>query len=142
MSMSLPSLIIFGIWSGLAFNVIIILAGLRNIDTEYYKVADMFGASKTQQFFKITVPQLIPTLTFLLTVNMISAFKVYSQVFALFNGNAGPAGSAQTAVFYIYNQFYESQKYGRAMAATIILFAIILVITLIQNKLVAKLEDR
>lgn len=141
MSMSLPSLIIFGIWSGLAFNIIIILAGLRNINPEFYKVADMFGASKAEQFFKITVPQLIPTFTFLLTVNMISAFKVYSQVFALFSGTAGPASSAQTAVFYIYDKFYVGQKYGTAMAATVILFILILLVTLIQNKLVAKVEE-
>lgn len=141
MKMSLPTLIIFGIWSGLAFNIIIILAGLRNINEEYYKVADMFGASKWEQFRRITMPQLIPTFTFLLTVNMISAFKVYSQVFALFGGTAGPAGSAQTAVYYIYDKFHVNQKFGPAMAATIILFALILVITLIQNKLVEKVED-
>lgn len=142
MSMSIPTLIIFGIWSGLAFNIIIILAGLRNINDEFYKVADMFGATKFQQFMKITLPQLIPTFTFLLTVNMISAFKVYSQVFALFNGNAGPAGSAQTAVFYIYDKFHMNQKYGPAMAATVILFVLILLVTVIQNKLISKVEDR
>lgn len=142
MSMSLPTLVIFGIWSGLAFNIIIILSGLRNINTEYYKVADMFGASKREQFFKITLPQLIPTLTFLLTVNLISAFKVYSQVFALFNGRPGIANSAQTAVFYIFTKFHVDQKYGTAMAATILLFVFILIITVIQNKLIKKVEDR
>lgn len=142
MSMSLPTLIIFGIWSGLAFNIIIILAGLRNISPEYYKVADMFGANKREQFFKITLPQLIPTFTFLITINLISAFKVYSQVFALFNGKPGIANSAQTAVFYIFTKFHVDQKYGTAMAATILLFVFILIITLIQNKLIKKVEER
>ncbi len=142
MPMSIPTLIIFGIWLGLAFNIIILLSGLRNIPPEYYKVADMFGANKKEQFFKITLPQLIPTLTFLLTVNLISAFKVYSQVFALFNGRPGIANSAQTAVFYIFDKFHVSQKYGTAMAATIILFVLILLITVIQNKLIKKVEER
>ena len=142
MSMSLPTLIIFGIWSGLAFNIIIILAGLRNISPEYYKVADMFGANKREQFFKITLPQLIPTFTFLITINLISAFKVYSQVFALFNGKPGIANSAQTAVFYIFTKFHVDQKYGTAMAAMILLFVFILIITLIQNKLIKKVEER
>ena len=142
MSMSLPTLIIFGIWSGLAFNIIIILAGLRNISPEYYKVADMFGANKREQFFKITLPQLIPTFTFLITINLISAFKVYSQVFALFNGKPGIANSAQTAVFYIFTKYHVDQKYGTAMAATILLFVFILIITLIQNKLIKKVEER
>lgn len=140
--MSLPTLVIFGVWSGLAFNIIILLSGLRNINQEFYKVADMFGASKKEQFFKITLPQLLPTITFLLTVNLISAFKVYSQVFALFNGKPGIANSAQTAVFYIFTKFHVDQKYGTAMAATILLFVFILLITLIQNKIIKKVEDR
>lgn len=134
------TLIIFGVWSSLAFNIIIILSGLRNINPSYYKVADMFGASKAEQFRKITLPQLVPILTFLLSVGLIGAFKVYTQVFAVFGGKAGVANSALTAVFYIYDKFYVSNKYGQSMAATIILFAIILIVTLIQNKVVKKLE--
>lgn len=138
MSMSIWTLILFGIWSSLAFNIIIILSGLRSINKDYYKVADMFGASKFEQFMKITVPQLIPILTFLLSVGLIGAFKVYTQVFALFGGKAGLGNSAMTAVFYIYDRFYLSNRYGPAMAATIILFIVILLVTLIQNKLIER----
>ena len=98
-SMSMTTLIIFGIWSGLAFNIIILLSGLRTVDENYYKVADMFGASKFEQFIKITLPQMIPTITFLLMVNFINAFKVYAQVFSIFNGKAVIANSATTGVF-------------------------------------------
>ncbi len=140
-NMSMPSLIIFGVWSGLAFNIIILLAGFRNINPEFYKVADMFGASNWEKFRRITLPQLIPTVTFLLTVNFISAFKVYSQVFALFGGQAGIANSAQTAVFYVYDKFHVAQRPGVAMAATMILFALIMGFTLIQNWIVKKVEN-
>ncbi len=140
-NMSMPSLIIFGIWSGLAFNIIILLAGFRNINPEYYKVADMFGANEWEKFKRITFPQLIPTITFLSTVNFISAFKVYSQVFALFGGSAGIANSAQTAVFYVYDKFHVAQRPGVAMAATMILFALIMAFTLIQNWIVKKVEN-
>ncbi|AMC94452.1 sugar ABC transporter permease [Erysipelothrix larvae] len=136
-NMSVWTLIIFGVWSGLAFNIIILLSGLRSINQEYYKVADMFGATKREQFFKITVPQLIPIITFLFSVGLISAFKVYTQVFALFGGKAGIANSAMTAVFYIYDKFYVQTRFGQGMAATIILFVIILLITFIQNKVIA-----
>ena len=132
-SMSMTTLILFGIWSGLAFNIIILLSGLRTIDDNYYKVADMFGATKLEQFFKITLPQLIPTITFLLMMNFINAFKVYAQVFSLFNGKAGIANSATTGVFYIFNKFYVEYRYGQGMAAAVILFALILLFTLIQN---------
>ena len=137
--MSMITLIIFGIWQGLAFNIII-LSGLRNVDKNYYKVADMFGATKSEQFFRITLPQMIPILTFLLMVNFINAFKVYSQVFAIFNGKAGIADSATTAVFYIFNKFYVEYRYGQGMAAAVILFLLILLFTLIQNYAMKKLS--
>lgn len=136
--MSMPTLIIFGIWTGLAFNIIILLAGLRNINPEHYQIANLFGASKRETFFKITLPQLMPTIAFLLTVNIINAFKIYNQVFALFGGKAGVANSASTAVFYIYDKFHIDGAPGIAMAATVILFIVILISTFIQQKLLKK----
>ncbi|MGL5150508.1 MAG: carbohydrate ABC transporter permease [Clostridium sp.] len=138
--MSIKTLIIFGIWSGLAFNIIIILSGLRTIDSNYYKVADMFGASKMEQFFRITLPQMIPILTFLIMVNFINAFKVYAQVFSIFNGKAGIADSATTGVFYIFNKFYVDHRYGQGMAAAVILFLLILGFTLIQNRILKRIS--
>lgn len=138
--MSITTLIIFGIWSGLAFNIIILLSGLRTIDDNYYKVADMFGASKIEQFFKITLPQIIPILTFLIMVNFINAFKVYAQVFSIFNGKAGIADSATTGVFYIFNKFYVDHRYGQGMAAAVILFLLILAFTLIQNYVLKRIS--
>ena len=138
--MSMFTLIIFGIWSGLAFNIIILISGLRNVDKNYYKVADMFGATKTEQFFRITLPQMIPTITFLLMINFINAFKVYAQVFAIFNGKAGIADSATTAVFYIFNKFYVEYRYGQGMAAAVILFILILIFTMIQNYVLKKIS--
>ncbi|MEG0672302.1 MAG: sugar ABC transporter permease [Clostridium sp.] len=139
-NMSMFTLIIFGIWSGLAFNIIILLSGLRNVDENYYKVADMFGATKVEQFFKITLPQMIPMITFLLMVNFINAFKVYAQVFSIFNGKAGIADSATTAVFYIFNKFYVENRYGQGMAAAVILFILILIFTLIQNYILKRIS--
>lgn len=139
--MSMTTLIIFGIWTSLAFNIIILLGGLRNIDEEHFKIAKMFGATDGEIFRRITLPQLIPTMTFLLLVNIISSFKVYTQVYALFNGQAGIANSATTAVYYIYDKFIVSGRPGIAMAATVILFCVILVITFIQNRIMKKLGD-
>ena len=140
-NMSMTTLIIFGVWTSLAFNIIILLAGMRNIDKEHYKIAKMFGATDGEIFRKITFPQLIPTFAFLLTVNLISAFKVYTQVYALFGGQPGIARSATTAVFYIYAKFHIAGRPGIAMAATVILFIIILLVTFIQNKLLKKVGE-
>lgn len=138
--MSIVTLIIFGVWSGLAFNIIILLSGLRTVDSSYYRVADMFGATKSEQFFRITLPQMVPIITFLLMVNFINAFKVYSQVFAIFNGKPGIAGSATTGVFYIFNKFYVEYRYGQGMAAAVILFLLILLFTIIQNYVLRRIS--
>lgn len=139
-NMSMPTLIIFGIWTGLAFNIIILLAGLRNIDPEHFKIAKMFGATEKEIFWRITFPQLVPTIAFLSTVNLIGAFKVYTQVYALFGGTAGVANSATTAVYYIYDKFHVAGRPGIAMAATVILFVIILIATFFQNKFLRRVE--
>ena len=139
-NMSMPTLIIFGIWTGLAFNIIILLAGLRNIDPEHFKIAKMFGATEKEIFWRITFPQLVPTIAFLSTVNLIGAFKVYTQVYALFEGTPGVANSATTAVYYIYDKFHVAGRPGIAMAATVILFVIILIATFFQNKFLRRAE--
>lgn len=131
--------IIFGVWQSLAFNIIVILAGLRSIDKSYYKVAEMFGASSWEQFKKITLPELKSILTFLFLTSFISAFKIYNSVFALFNGRAGVGNKLMTAVFYIYNKFYVEYRYGQAMAAGVILFLFLLVLTFIQKKIIERI---
>lgn len=135
------ALIIFGIWNSLAFNIIIIISGLRGIDKSYYRIAETFGANKWEQFKKITLPQLNNILTFLSITSFIGAFKIYGQVFALFNGKAGIGNRLLTAVFYIFNKFYVENRYGYAMAASVILFILLLVLTLIQRFIFKKLED-
>lgn len=139
--LNMLTLTIFGVWSSLAFNVIIMLSGLRSINPSFYSVAEMYGASKFDQFFKITLPALTPIITFLSITNFIGAFKVYSQVFALFNGKAGIGNRAMTAVFYIYNKFYVENRYGHGMAAAVLLFIFLLLFTIIQRAVLKRLAD-
>ena len=72
-------------------------------------------------------------ITYALIMGMINAFKVYNEVYSLFASKAGPANSAITVVFYIYDNFYNSHDYGVASAAAIILFVIILALTMLQR---------
>lgn len=141
-AISLTTIIIFGVWTSLAFNIVILMGALRNIDPNYYTIADMYGASSTEKFWRITMPQLVPTIAFLLTMNIIAAFKVYTSVYALFNGQAGVGNSGTTAVFYIYNKFQIVGTPGVAMAATVVLFLIILFITFLQRKMMKKIGER
>ena len=88
----------FGIWTGLAFNIIILLAGLRNIDPEHFKIAKMFGATEKENFLENYIPSISSNNCVLIYSELIGAFKVYTQVYALFGGTAGVANSATTAV--------------------------------------------
>lgn len=126
------ALVIMAIWRGLGFNIILFLVGLNNIDQNYYAAAKIDGAKGMQRFTNITLPLLGPT-TFLVSVmGVINSFKVFDEVFALFNSRPGPARSALTVVYYIFQKFYEENQYAVAAAAGIVLFLIILVFTLIQ----------
>lgn len=141
-SMSLTTIILFGIWTSLAFNIVILMGALRNIDPNFYTIADLYGATSWEKFWRITMPQLVPTIAFLLTMNIIGAFKIYTSVYALFNGQAGVGNSATTAVFYIYNKFQIVGTPGVAMAATVVLFLIILFVTFLQRKMMKRIGGR
>lgn len=135
---ALPSLIIFSIWKSLAFNILIFLAGLQTISPDLYNAAKVDSTPKWRVFTKITVPGIMPMISYALVMGMISAFKVYNEVYSLFNQKAGPANSAITVVYYIYDKFYNNYKYGEASAAAVILFLIILVLTVFQRKFTGK----
>ena len=138
-NMAIWALIIFNIWSGLAFKIVIFLSGLQNIDPQYYKAAQVDGTPKWKVFTRITLPLLSPTVFFLTITSVIGSFKVYNEVFALFGGKPGPANSCMTVVYYIYDMFYGSSQVHKAAAASIILFVIILIITGIQMLVSKKL---
>lgn len=129
---AMNALVIMAIWKGLGFNIILFLVGLNNIDETYYSAAKIDGAKGLQRFAHITWPLLSPT-TFLVSVmGVINSFKVFDEIFALFQGRPGPAKSALTIVYYIYEKFYTEYQYGIAAAAGIVLFLIILLVTLFQ----------
>lgn len=131
-SKAMLAVIIMAIWKGLGFNILLLLVGLTNIDDNYYKAAKIDGAGAWQRFINITIPLLRPTIFLLSVIGTINAFKVFDEIYALFNGRPGPAGSATTIVYYLFRKFYEQFEYGQAAATGIILFGIVLFITLIQ----------
>ncbi len=139
---ALPTLIVFGIWSSTSFNIIILTTGLRTINQQYYFMADIYGATYKEKFVNITLPHLIPLTTFLVVINCVSSLKIYTEVYSIFNGKAGVGSSANTAIFYIYDKFYITNRYGEGMAATVILFVIILFFTLIQYLFFQKIIKR
>lgn len=137
-----PALCIYGIWAILPFTIILLLSGLQNIDPMYYTAAKVDGAGPIKSFFRITLPLLAPTIFLVLIVNTISTFKVYNELFPLFQG-PGIASNLFTVVYYIYYQFRikTPMKYGYAAAAAVILFLTIFVFTMIQRFIEKKTKD-
>lgn len=133
--LAIPSLIILSVWKSVGYNVIIFLAGLQSIDKQYELAARVDGAPRWRRFMHIVVPLLSPTTFFVSIMSVIGSFKVFDEVYALFNsagGKAGPVDSALTIVFYVFRKFYSEWDFGVASAAAYMLFIIILLFTFIQ----------
>ena len=129
---SLVALIIFGIWNIMPFTIILLISGLQNINEVYYTAAKVDGAKPTKIFFRITVPMLSPTIFLVCIVNTISSFKVFSELYPLFNGKPGPYYNLYTVVYYIRYAMMEKREYGYAAAAAVILFFCVMIFTFIQ----------
>ncbi|MBQ8136648.1 MAG: sugar ABC transporter permease [Clostridia bacterium] len=130
---SMAVMVIYGIWDSLPFTIILLISGLQNIDDHYYTVAKVDGAKSRRIFLRITVPLLAPTIGLVLIINSISAFKVFNSVVVLFSGTPGPMYNMYTMVYYIFEQISTSMEYGRAAAASLVLFVVILLFTVLQR---------
>lgn len=137
---AMPALIIFAIWKSLAFNIMIFLAALQSISPDLYRAARVDSTPRLRVFFYITVPAMRPVIMYSVVIGIINAFKVYNEVFSLFQGKAGPVNSAITIVFYLYDKFYNSANYGVASAAAVVLFVIVMALTLL-HKLPGKIRE-
>ncbi|HCA20618.1 MAG TPA: sugar ABC transporter permease, partial [Treponema sp.] len=137
---SLVSLVIFGIWNILPFTIILLMAGLQNIDEKYYIAARIDGARPLKIFTRITIPLLSPTIFLVLIVNTISCFKVFSELYPLFNGKPGPYYNLYTVVYYIRYAMVEKRKYGYAAAASMIFFLFVSIFTFLQLRLKSRMR--
>ena len=91
---------------------------MQNIDPQYYTAARVDGSKGLRIFLRITVPLLAPTIFLVCIVNTISCFKVFSELYPLFNGKPGPFNNLYTVVYYIRYAMMENRKYGIAAAAS------------------------
>jgi multiple sugar transport system permease protein len=137
-STALISVIIIGIWTGLGYNMIILLAGLQEIPQTFYEAADIDGAGPIHKFFAITLPLVSPTMFFVVITSIIGSLQVFDYIFMIWGTSTVGIEYTQSLVFLFYKYAFtmNDKCYGSAIA--IFLLAIILVITLIQLKLQKK----
>lgn len=125
------TVVLFSVWKSMGYYMVIYLAGLQGISAELYEAASIDGANKFRKFISITWPQLKPTTFFVVIMLTINSFKVYDQIYMLTQG--GPGTSTLVLVYHIYQTaFVTSSDYGYASAISMVLFAIVLLITIIQ----------
>ena len=130
-NLTIVSVTIFTVWNGLAFKIVLFLAGLQKIDPQYYQAARIDGTPPHRVFFRITMPLLSSTFWMVVIISVIHAFKTYNEVYSLFGGNG--AGPGNTVVYYIYDMFFNRSQVHYASAAAIIFLVIVLALTAIQK---------
>lgn len=125
--------VVITIWQTMGYNILILMAGLQNVPQQYYEACELDGAGPINKFFHVTVPLVSPTVFYLSITSVINAFNAYDLVHMFSSTGAGPIrDSIRTMVYGIYESGFVYFNMGYASAKAIILFAIILVITLIQ----------
>ncbi|GAA0178841.1 sugar ABC transporter permease [Clostridium sediminicola] len=130
------SVIITSVWKDIGFITVIYLAGLQDIPDMYYEAANIDGAGRVRKFFSITLPLLSKTTFFVLIISLINSFQVFDQIWIMTEG--GPAGATSVLVEQIYKNAFRYYKMGYASALSWVLFGVIFIVTIIQNKVQKK----
>ena len=134
---AMPALIIVSVWKLIGYNMIIFLSSLSAINQSLFEAAKIDGASPVQTFLHVTIPLLSPTIFFVVIITAISSFQVFDLIYLMTQG--GPLDSTNVLVYAIYKNAFEYFTVGKASAIAYVLFAIILVLTLIQWSLRKKI---
>ena len=131
-------LIIANSWVGIPFNMLLLTTGLNNISTDVYEAASIDGATKRQQFFKITLPLLKPTIMSTLVLGFVLTFKVFDLVYVMTGG--GPVDSTEVLSTYSYKLSFQQFQFGQGAAAACVLFVCLFIVALIYLKTISTSE--
>ena len=133
-STAMMSIIIFSVWHGLGYNVVLLLSGLQGVSGEYLEAAKLDGASEMQVVWHIKLPILKPIISFVVMMGIINAFKAFSEVNVM-TPDGGPGYSTAMMVNYIHELAFKNGRFGRGAAASIVLFLVIFALTTLRNKI-------
>ena len=133
-------MVVYIVWNALPFKILVLLGGLQSINKQYYDAAKVDSTPRRRVFTHITVPLLSPMLAYVIITGFIGGFKEYTSIVGIFGEKMGPpddAGRLNTMVGFIYDALSTNSQ-GRASAAALILFGIILVVTMINMQVSKK----
>ena len=132
-------IIIVSVWKYMGYYMVVYLAALQGISQDLYEAASIDGATGFKKFRYITIPMLTPTTFFVIIMMTIQCFKVFDLIYVMTGG--GPGRSTNVLVNHIYNAAFVDFKFGYASAGALVLFAIVLVVTLVQFQGEKKFTD-
>ena len=127
---ALTSVTIVSVWKQMGYYIVIFLAGLQGVPRDLYEAADLDGANGWQKFINVTAPMLSPVIFFASIMAVINSFKIFDMVYSLTDG--GPGRATNVLVYAIYTEAFRKYRFGSASAMAYVLFAIIMIVTLIQ----------
>lgn len=127
---AMPAVIIVATWREAGYFMILLLAGLQTIPSELYEAAQLDGANAWQRFWKVTVPCMRPTLFFVMVTLTIGSFKILDLTLIMTGG--GPGTSTLVLAQYVYKVAFERGDFGYSGTVSLVLFALCMVVTLIQ----------
>ena len=126
----LTALLMLALWRYAGVNILYFLAGIQSIPTEYYEAASIDGASRVQQFFHITIPNLRPIIVYVTTISIYGGLAMFLESFMLYAGNNSPNNQGLTVVGYLYRRGIEENDLGFASAVGVVLLLVIMAINL------------
>jgi multiple sugar transport system permease protein len=131
---ALTGVSITSIWWDMGLAFVLFLAALQDIPADLNDAAEVDGASAWQRFRYVTLPLLRPVMSMVLTLQLISTMRIFSQVYVMTDG--GPASASTSVLYEIYRLAIRNQKFGLAAALSMMLFAMILLVTLVSRRFV------
>ncbi len=134
--LNLVTLAVMSIWGGLGYNVLIMLSAMKNIDQSLYEAASIDGASAFKQFWSITVPGVMPTVFFFMITGIIGGFQAFESMYLL--TGRGTNHSTYTFIYGVYEESITHSNLGVGSAMSFVLFALILGLTALQFRGMAK----
>ena len=129
----MPSVALITVWWLVGFNVLLFIAGLRNISSEIYEAAALDGATRWQTFWRITWPLLWPITVLVATIQLILQLKIFDQIYLF--GNGGRSDATLGMVQLIYRSAFQKNQGGYGATVAFVLFAIIVVVSVLQYQL-------
>ncbi|MER7335996.1 MULTISPECIES: sugar ABC transporter permease [unclassified Micromonospora] len=124
------SVVVVQVFKNVGLNMVLFLAALQGVPAELYEAAEVDGASRMRQFWRITVPLISPTILLTSIITVVGSLQVFAQIAVLTQG--GPGTSTTVLVYYLYQQAFQFHHFGYGATLSIVLFAIVLALTVLQ----------